>query len=106
MVEFVFSLPANFKIRKGWTKWLLREAMKDKLPDEIVWRKDKTGFEPPQQLWMQNNNIQKLITEAKQKLVDERILKPETVNKKIEPRSAHEASNYDWRYLTSSFLFK
>jgi asparagine synthase (glutamine-hydrolysing) len=106
MVEFVFSLPANFKIRKGWTKWLLREAMKDKLPDEIVWRKDKTGFEPPQQLWMQNNNIQKLITEAKQKLVDERILKPETVNKKIEPRSAHEASNYDWRYLASSFLFK
>jgi asparagine synthase (glutamine-hydrolysing) len=106
LVEFVFSLPANFKIRKGWTKWLLRETMKDKLPAEIIWRKDKTGFEPPQQLWMQNNNVQKLITEAKQKLVDERILKPETINKKIEPRPAHEAANYDWRYLASSFLFK
>ena len=106
LVEFVFSLPANFKIRKGWTKWLLRETMKDKLPGEIVWRKDKTGFEPPQQLWMQNNNIQKIIAEAKQKLVDERILKPETVNKKIEPMPAHGAANYDWRYLTSSLLFK
>jgi len=106
LVEFVFSLPASFKIRNGWTKWLLRETMKDKLPDEIVWRKDKTGFEPPQQQWMQNDNVQRLITEAKQNLIDERILKPETVNKKIEPRSAHEAANYDWRYLTSSFLFK
>lgn len=106
LVEFVFSLPANFKIRKGWTKWLLREIMKDKLPGEIVWRKDKTGFEPPQQLWLQSNDIQKLITDAKQKLVDERILKPETVTKKIEPMPAHDAANYDWRYLTSSFLFK
>jgi len=106
LVEFIFSLPANFKIRNGWTKWLLRQTMKDKLPAEIVWRKDKTGFEPPQQLWMENNDLQKLIINAKQKLVDERILKPETVNKKIEPRSANEAANFDWRYLTSSFLFK
>jgi len=106
LVEFIFSLPANFKIRKGWTKWLLRETMKDKLPGEIVWRKDKTGFEPPQQLWMQSNDIQKLITEAKQKLVDERILKPGTVNKKIEPMPAHGAANYDWRYLTAALLFK
>ena len=106
LVEFVFSLPANFKIRKGWTKWLLRESRKSKLPEEIVWRKDKTGFEPPQQQWMQNNKIQDLIAEAKKKLVDEKILRPEVVNRKIESKAAHEAGNYDWRYLTSSFLFK
>ena len=106
LVEFVFSLPANFKIRKGWTKRLLREAMKDKLPAEIVWRKDKTGFEPPQQLWMQSNAIQNLIREAKQKLIDERILMPQAVNKKIEPKAAHEVANYDWRYLTAALLFK
>ena len=57
LVEFIFSLPANFKIRNGWTKWLLRETMKNKLPDEIVWRKDKTGFEPPQEQWIQNEKI-------------------------------------------------
>lgn len=106
LVEFVFSLPANFKIRKGWTKILLRETMKDKLPPEIVWRKDKTGFEPPQQLWMQSNDIQNLIREAKQKLIDQRIVKPQAVNKKIEPKAAHEAANYDWRYLTAALLFK
>ena len=106
LVEFVFSLPAHFKIRDGWTKWLLRKTMEKRLPAEITWRRDKTGFEPPQQQWMQDNNIQELVLTARQKLIEEKILKPETKHKKIESRSAHEVANYDWRYLTASFLFK
>jgi asparagine synthase (glutamine-hydrolysing) len=47
LVEFVFSLPSHFKIHKAWTKWILRLGMIDHLPTEIVWRKDKVGFEPP-----------------------------------------------------------
>jgi hypothetical protein len=47
-----------------------------------------------------------LIIDAKQLLVDEKILKPEVITKKIEAKPAHEPANYDWRYLTSSFLFK
>jgi len=106
LVEFIFSLPANFKIRNGWTKWLLRETMKNKLPNEIVLRRDKTGFEPPQKQWIKNEKIHELIIHAKQILVDEKILKPEVIAKKIEAKPANEANNYDWRYLTSSFLFK
>jgi asparagine synthase (glutamine-hydrolysing) len=106
LVEFLFSLPANFKIRDGWTKWLLRKSMEKDLPTEITWRKDKTGFEPPQQQWMQSSNVQQLIIEAKKKLIDEKILKSETISKSIPPISAHEAANYDWRYLAASFLFK
>ena len=26
LVEFIFSLPSHFKIRNGWTKWLLRKT--------------------------------------------------------------------------------
>ncbi|HJS55241.1 MAG TPA: asparagine synthase (glutamine-hydrolyzing) [Chitinophagaceae bacterium] len=106
LVEFIFSLPSDFKIRKGWTKWLLRKNMEKSLPAEITWRRDKTGFEPPQQQWMQNNTIQELIIQAKQKLADEKIITPGAVDKKIEPKAAYEAANYDWRYLASSFLFK
>ena len=105
LVEFLFTLPSNMKIRKGWTKWLLRESMKEKLPKEIVWRKDKTGFEPPQKIWMQDKSVQQMIKEAKSKLVNEKILKPESLDKKILPLAAHDADNYDWRYLSSSFLF-
>jgi len=106
LVEFIFSLPANFKIRDGWTKWLLRKTMEKSLPGEITWRRDKTGFEPPQEQWIKNDKVGELITDAKKILVDEKILKPEVINKKIMARPAHEAANYDWRYLTSSFLFK
>lgn len=106
LVEFVFSLPSDFKIRGGWTKWLLRKTMEDKLPSAITWRRDKTGFEPPQQQWMENRDVQNLITNARQILVDEKILKPESVGKSVDPKAAHETGNYDWRYLTASFLFK
>lgn len=105
LVEFIFSLPSHFKIRHGWTKWLLRESMKNELPGEIVWRKEKIGFEPPQKNWMQDEKIQAVIMDAKKKLVNEKILKPETMNKKIQPLAAYEANNYDWRYLSASVLF-
>lgn len=106
LVEFLFTLPSNFKIRYGWTKWLLRESMKEKLPNEIVWRRDKTGFEPPQKNWMQNRSVQQMIKDARSKLVKEKILKPESQHKQIFPLAAHEKDNYDWRYLSASYLFK
>ena len=106
LVEFIFSLPSNFKIRKGWTKWLLRKSMEKSLPAEITWRRDKVGFEPPQLQWMQNEKMKKSISNAKKKLVDEKILKPEVLNKAIIPKSAYDSENYDWRYLSAASLFK
>ena len=47
LVEFVFSLPSSYKIREIWTKAILRFSLSDILPSEIVWRKEKVGFEPP-----------------------------------------------------------
>ncbi len=105
LVEFIFSLPSHFKIRNGWTKWLLRESVKNELPEEIVWRKEKVGFEPPQKTWMENEKIQEIIMEAKKKLINQTILKPEILNKKILPQPSYEANNYDWRYLSASILF-
>src|SRR5690606_27817108 len=81
LVEFIFSLSSSFKIRQGWTKWILRKSMEDNLPAEIVWRKDKVGFEPPQMEWMKNKGVQDSIFEAKEKLVREKVLKPETLTK-------------------------
>ena len=57
LVDYVFALPAIYKVRHGWTKWILRLAVKDLLPPEIVWRKDKLGFATPswasrQEEWM------------------------------------------------------
>jgi asparagine synthase (glutamine-hydrolysing) len=104
LVEFVFSLPANFKIRDGWTKWILRQAMNKKLPDAIVWRKDKVGYEPPQQKWMTDPKLQEYIHESKRKLVNKGLLQQSLLNKKILPLPAHDSDNFDWRYLIAAQL--
>jgi asparagine synthase (glutamine-hydrolysing) len=41
LMEFAFGLPENLKIKNGWTKWLLRQAMKDVLPSEILFQTRK-----------------------------------------------------------------
>jgi asparagine synthase (glutamine-hydrolysing) len=102
LVEFAFSLPSHFKIREGWTKWLLRQSMKEKLPPEIVWRKDKIGFEPPQKQWMQNRRMTEMIQEARKKLVKEKILTPDVLAKPVQPAEAYEANSTDWRYLSAA----
>jgi asparagine synthase (glutamine-hydrolysing) len=47
LVDCVSAIPGVYKIRNGWSKWLLRLAVKDLLPPEIAWRKDKVGFATP-----------------------------------------------------------
>ena len=52
LVEFVFGLPDHLILRSGWTKWILRQAFKGIVPDAILTRVDKLGYEPPQQRWL------------------------------------------------------
>jgi asparagine synthase (glutamine-hydrolysing) len=106
LVEFVFSLPAHFKIREGWTKWLLRMSMDDLLPAEITWRKDKTGFEPPQRSWMSDPTLQEYVQESRRDLVKANILDKSVLQKKIQPQEAHAAENHDWRYLVAAACLK
>jgi asparagine synthase (glutamine-hydrolysing) len=105
LVEFVFSLPSSFKIRNGWTKWLLRESQKESLPANICWRKDKIGFEPPQKKWMEDPALQEAIIEAKKILVGQNILNPGVLQKPIVPAAAYDANNFDWRYFSAASLF-
>lgn len=105
LVEFLFSLPPELKIHKGWTKWLLRRTVEDILPKEIAWRKDKLGFEPPQKQWMEEKTVQDAIQEGKKKLIEQKILKPSAINKKIQPHDAYAADNWDWKYWSASHLF-
>jgi asparagine synthase (glutamine-hydrolysing) len=102
LVEFIFSLPSTMKINGGYTKWLLRKTMDKKLPNEIVWRKDKVGYEPPQKQWMENSLMQEYIQATKQKLVDKGVLHPKALHKKIVAKEAVAANNYDWRYLCAA----
>lgn len=55
LVEFVCGLPSDFKLRRGWTKRVLREAMRGILPEEIRMRVDKIGFATPEALWIRKH---------------------------------------------------
>ncbi|MBI4947159.1 MAG: asparagine synthase (glutamine-hydrolyzing) [Bacteroidetes bacterium] len=57
LVEFIFSLPEEFKLHQGWTKFVLRKAMDGILPKSICWRVDKIGYEPPQKNWIQSEKF-------------------------------------------------
>ncbi len=51
LVEFTAQMPVNMKLRGGTTKWILREAMKGILPDEIL-NRPKMGFPVPLGNWL------------------------------------------------------
>lgn len=51
LVTLAFCLPSKFKIANGYTKWILREAVKGLVPDQIRLRKTKVGFASPMIEW-------------------------------------------------------
>jgi asparagine synthase (glutamine-hydrolysing) len=51
LVEFCLKLPSSYKINEGLTKRVLRESVKDTLPDVIYKRHDKQGYSSPVKKW-------------------------------------------------------
>lgn len=52
LVEAALALPATQLIASGWTKHILREAMKGVLPESVRLRRDKLGFSTPERRWL------------------------------------------------------
>jgi asparagine synthase (glutamine-hydrolysing) len=53
LIELLFSFDGKRKIKNGISKYFLREAVKDLLPEPIYKRYDKKGFETPQRNWIE-----------------------------------------------------
>ena len=54
IAEYVFSLPQNMIMGNAQTKYLLRESMRDILPEPVRTRWYKQGFQPPHAQWFQD----------------------------------------------------
>jgi asparagine synthase (glutamine-hydrolysing) len=52
LVEYCFSLPTESKLGGGYTKRILRDAMKGIVPEEILTRTFKVGIAAPFQHWL------------------------------------------------------
>ncbi|KAA5533772.1 asparagine synthase (glutamine-hydrolyzing) [Taibaiella lutea] len=104
-VEFVYSLPIQYKINEGWTKYIMRKAFEPILPSEITWRIDKIGYEPPQKKWMEQQEIQDNIREAKKVLVEQNILESSVLNQPIKAADAADGQDQDWKYYMAAKIF-
>lgn len=66
LVEFSIALKDELKIKGGYTKFILREVMKDIMPEKVRLRIDKKGFSVPQDEWFRSVEFQKLIMDILQ----------------------------------------
>ena len=54
VLETALSINHQFKINNGWSKYILRKSVEKILPSKIVWRKNKLGFNAPENTWLKN----------------------------------------------------
>lgn len=52
LINLAFSTPSSYKINKGTSKFILRESMKNYLPETVYNRRDKMGFVTPHNKWL------------------------------------------------------
>jgi asparagine synthase (glutamine-hydrolysing) len=90
------------------TKYILREAFKDILPQKIYTRKDKKGFPTPVSVWFGRElkeEMQKIITAPDFEKFN--ILDAKKVQKAFEEHLAgRDKSKILWRAVTLYFLLK
>jgi asparagine synthase (glutamine-hydrolysing) len=53
LLDFALGLPAEWQLRNGWTKAIVRESLPE-LPEKIRWCSTKRYFNTPEHNWMKN----------------------------------------------------
>ncbi len=79
LVDWANALPANFKLKGGQSKFILKELMRGKIPTEIIDR-SKQGFALPMAKWL-NCELKSLVDDklSKERLSTQQIFKPTKV---------------------------
>tara|TARA_B110000211_G_C14093199_1_gene560726 strand:- start:11049 stop:12857 length:1809 start_codon:yes stop_codon:yes gene_type:complete len=84
MVEFAFQIGYNSKIRNGYTKTIVRDSMRGLIPDNVIERKDKIGFNSPMTNWMKNDLKEYFLdTISSQSFLNSSLINPKEVKKII-----------------------
>jgi asparagine synthase (glutamine-hydrolysing) len=67
VVEYGLSLPDHLKVRRGWSKYAVREAMRGIMPDRVRERTTKLGFAAPDRPWLAHDlrrHIEELVSDG------------------------------------------
>lgn len=52
LVEYIFNLPIDQKIKNGWNRYIYRNALKGHMPEKNRLRRSKIGFTNPELQWL------------------------------------------------------
>lgn len=63
LIEYAIALDDSAKVHNGWTKYILREAMKGIMPECVRQRVDKNGFNVPQEEWFREPQFEQFVRE-------------------------------------------
>ena len=65
LVELSYHIPLKLMFKDGYSKYILRKITKDYLDEKVRLRKDKFGFESPDDVWLTNRKrFKKLINNS------------------------------------------
>ena len=109
IVSFFQSIPWHSKIRKGYTKCIVRDALKDMMPKEILERRSKIGFSAPVTEWVRGpwrQDLQDLIHSTKFR--NSSLINPKIVSKSIQqlldsPQATFADGSNVWQELMPYF---
>lgn len=73
LIEFCYAIPTSMKYKHGWSRYILREAMKGTIPDEVKSRVYKQDFGPMFHrnfLLYEKNKLEKMVHDDNQVISD------------------------------------
>lgn len=53
IIDFALTVPKEWRVHNGWTKYMVRKAMQGRIPENVLWDKHKKGFDIPQAYWVE-----------------------------------------------------
>jgi asparagine synthase (glutamine-hydrolysing) len=102
LVEWVARVPEHYKVRGFSGKYLLRKAMADRLPAEII-NRHKKGFPTPIRPWLRNQLFGKVSSVLSDgRLADRQFIRAEYIESMLERHRRGDAAATEgcWRLLT------
>ncbi len=86
IIDLVTTMPPSIKFNEGQTKYIFKKSLRNKVPAEIMNRKDKMGFPVPLKEWMRDHKFRSFVqdTMGSQRAKQRGIFKPETVSRLLE----------------------
>jgi asparagine synthase (glutamine-hydrolysing) len=109
IVSYAFSLPWQSKVRNGYTKAIVRDAVADFIPNEVAYRKTKIGFNAPMVDWfkgpMQTFFTETLASKDFQQcnLIDTKAVTKEVQHIIANPKATFHDAERVWKKISPFF---